>query len=179
MDTTETAPSPNIEAALTRREYLRRRYLSLGTGELVAAVTFAGVFGLYTSSSSSLRPAALTLWLSFLPLEFILIQGGIYWLAARDWVKRSCMPPVLACSFAVLTWVNPLLLLAATGMLFWQRPAGSAAALAVGCVVFGAIEYVNYFWIRLSYPWKSWARHVTQWRRSRLRHDLATARTSR
>ncbi|MEL4359147.1 MULTISPECIES: hypothetical protein [unclassified Luteococcus] len=179
MDATETVSPTGVEAALTRREYLRRRYLSLGTGELVAAVTFAGVFGLYTSTSSSLRPAAPILWLSILPLEFILTQGGIYWLAARDWVKRSCMPPLLAGSFAVLTWANPLLLLAAVGMLAWQRPAGSAAALAVACVVFGAIEYVNYFWIRLSYPWKSWARQVTQWRRSRLRQDLETARISR
>lgn len=171
-----TSPVTASESLADRREYLRRCFLILGTGELAAAVSFAFAMGVCTLMNSPLRADGPVLWAALLPLDFILIQGGGYWLAARSWVKRSVMPASLARAYRVLVWINPVLLLAGLAAVVWWQPAGTAALLAAGCLALGVVEYVNYFWVRLSYPWRSWPRMVTQWRPSRLRQDLDAQR---
>ena len=48
---------------------------------------------------------------------------------------------------------------------------GEFAAAAV----FGLIEYLNYFHVRLSYPWSTWASQVGRWSTPRLVRDLRRA----
>jgi hypothetical protein len=82
-----------VTARDERRDTLRRKCLSLGAGELVAAVIFG--FVAFASVTPRLRTGdeRAALWSALIPLLRILIQGGIYWLLARRWVKlRPCRP---------------------------------------------------------------------------------------
>lgn len=146
----------------------RRRYLSLGLGELVAAVVFVLVLPrLVDGPDQRALRAALS------PLVLVLVQGGAYWLLARRWVGRSVMPAGLA---SVYTWfrrLDPVVLLAGlAGVLIWwpDRPGAVVAALAVWLL--GVMEYVNYFVVRLAYPPARWWRTVREWRTPRLVQDL-------
>lgn len=155
-----------------RREYLRRRFLSLGIGELVAAVSF-GVAGMYVSDRvASGTQDEQALWLSLSPLLFVLVQGGIYWLAARTWVKRRPMPAPIASIYRALRLLNPVLIGAVCVGVVLLRPSGSTLLVGLSALGFAAIEYLNYFVVRLSYPLSRWAREVGQRRIPRLRQDL-------
>ena len=142
-----------------RRDHLRRAFSGLAAGELAAATSFAVALAAVTRTSA-LRTDATVLWLCLLPLEFVLVQGATYWFAARSWVKRSPMPVPLRRLFTVLTWLDPVVLLAGAVVLAVGRPTAPAAALGALCLAFGVVEYVNDFGIRVSYPWPSWVRRV-------------------
>ncbi|WP_141784562.1 hypothetical protein [Ornithinicoccus hortensis] len=154
----------------------RRRYLSLGWGEWTAAAVFAVVAATVVVPRLDAR-AALALWWALAPLLLVLVQAGAYWLLARSWVGRGAMPPRVAGAFRVCRVLGPpVLLLGAVGVLA-NHPAGVAEALLVWAVwVFGMVEYLNYYVVRLAYPVAHWAREVTRWRRPRLVLDLQAAR---
>ena len=154
------------------RDARRRRYLHLGVGELVAAVVFALV--LPRTVDAFERRA---LWAALIPLLVVLLQGGAYWLLARGWVGRSAMPSGLAALYSAFRRLDPVLLLAGlVGVLVWlpERPGAVVAALAVW--VFGVVEYVNYFVVRLAYAPTRWWRGVKERRTPRLVLDLRGAR---
>lgn len=163
---------PRAEAAISaRRTRLRRRCTSLGLGELTAAAVFAII------AASGMLPATatLSLWSALVPLLAILVQAGVYWLLARDWAGRSPMPRRMAAIYRGLRMLDPLLLAAGlVGVIVWF-PAGAGAVLVVAVWLFGVVEYLNYFVVRLSYPLHRWPSVVTQWRTPRLVKDLRTA----
>jgi hypothetical protein len=158
------------------RERLRRKYLSLGSGELVAAGLFSGIGVLQIAPLLGGPGSALPLWFALGPLVVILLQAGVYWLCARNWVERSSMPPGLAATYKALRGLNPVLLLAALVALIIAWPDNSAVGFALlGVWGFGVIEYVNYFVVRLSYPPSKWLSRVRQWRTPRLVQDIQAA----
>lgn len=59
-----------------RRETLRRKYLSLGTGELAAAV-FAAVSVVAVMPRVEIRQDSAALWSALIPLLVLLVQAGI------------------------------------------------------------------------------------------------------
>ncbi len=131
-----------------RREVRRRKYLSLGVGELAAAVVFAVVLPRLVGDDDrrALRCA-------LIPLLVVLVQAGSYWLLARGWVGRRSMPASLATVYRGFRWADALLLIGGlVGVLLWL-PAGGRSVVVVGAIwVFGLVEYVNYFVVRLAYP---------------------------
>ena len=156
---------------------LRRRYLSLGVGELVAAGVFlvAALNVVLPGWASTERPA---LWGGLAPLLIILVQAGVNWLAARSWTPRSTMPRALATTYRALRVANVALLAAGLVLVVRHWPSSPGhAALAIGVWAFAVVEYVNYFLVRLSYPASRWLGTVTQWRTPRLVHDLREARS--
>ena len=154
-----------------RRKDLRRKYLSLGVGELAAAAVFAAVLPRLVGPED--RWAA---WFALIPLLVVLLQAGGYWLLARDWVARGSMPTPLATVYRTFRWVDALLLIGGLmGLLLWL-PAGGRSLVVVGAIwVFGLVEWVNYFVVRLAYPIGRWARSVRQWRTPQLIQDLRDA----
>lgn len=149
---------------------LRRRLLSLGLGEFVAAAVFA-VVALNLAFVSS-DGAEATLWFALSPLLFVLVQGGAYWLLARHHLPGP-VPDGIARVYRVLRALDPVVLLGGgIGVaVTWPGPSLSAV-LVVAVWAFGLIEYLNYFHVRLSYPWSTWASQVGRWSAPRLARDL-------
>ena len=154
---------------------LRRRCLSLGTGELVAAAVFALFLGF------GLDPIAYddevnALWFALGPLLFILVQAGIYWLIVRSRVPHP-LPPGVAAVYRVLRVLNPFVLAAgAVGVALSLDGPTPAIVLFAAIWLFGVIEYVNYFIVRLAYPVSSWLAEVGRWSTPRLVRDIRIPR---
>lgn len=156
-------------------ESLRRQYTSLGLGELTAAAVFAGVAASGLLPVTGTRTGALSLWSALVPLLAVLVQAGVYWLLARSWAGRTRMPRCVAAVYRFLRVLNPILLAAGlVGVIAWF-PTGFGAVLVVAVWLFGVVEYVNYFVVRLSYPVRQWVSLIRQWRTPRLVKDLRTA----
>jgi hypothetical protein len=157
----------------TRRAALRRRYLSLGVGELLAAAVFALVAARTVAPRLTVREDR-ALWSALVPLLVVLVQAATYWLSARRWVGRAAMPAGLAALFRVFK-VGDVLLLAGGlgGVLLWlpERP-GAAVVVAV-VWLFALLEYLNYYVVRLSYPLAGWFSGVVRRQTPRLVQDLA------
>lgn len=159
----------------------RRQYLNLGIGEWFAVAVFFGVARFSIMPRLDTARDAYALWAALIPLLAILFQGGAYWLLARTWVGRSVMPGSLALLFRVLRVLNVVLLLGGlAGILIWF-PTITAWGIVVLLVwAFGVFEYLNYFVVRLSYPFTQWFAEVGRWRKPRLQRDLErAARTPR
>lgn len=140
-----------------RRTVLRGRYLSLGLGELFAAVVFIGVTTVSVLPLLERPTDALAFWSALVPLLVILVQAGVYWLLARRWVGQGTMPPGLAATYRGFRALDAVLLLAGlVGIIVWF-PVHPFAAIGIPFVwLLGVIEYVNYFVVRLAYPPSVW-----------------------
>jgi hypothetical protein len=160
-----------------RRQALRRKYLSLGTGELTAAASFGLIAATLVTPRLNGPDDDKALWSALLPLLVILVQAGVYWLLARDWVKRAPMPAAIAKVYRLFRIADAVLLGAGlVGVLVWWPDGLGMALLVVAVWAFGVVEYINYFLIRLSYPLDRWFTTVGQWRTPRLVQDLRTER---
>lgn len=160
-----------------RRTELRRRYLSLGSGELFAAAVFLGVAIIAVLPILDGDHEHLALWAALIPLLAVLVQGGTYWLLARSWVERTTMPLPLARLFRVFRALDLVLLTAGlVGVIVWLPGEVGPAFLVLFVWLFGVIEYVNYFVVRLAYPAQHWLQRVGQRRTPRLMQDVRAAR---
>ena len=160
---------------VTRRHVLRRKYVSLGVGELVAAAVFALVAALSVVPRLG-GQEAWALWAALAPLLLVLGQGGAYWLLARRWVGAEPMPPGLAAAYRLFRVGDPALLgLGLLGLVAWWPGRTGSAALCLVVWLFGVVEYVNYFVVRLAYPAGRWLALVGQRRVPRVVQDLREA----
>lgn len=161
----------------TQPSDIRARLLKLGTGELVAAAVFVGVV------AGSVQPkvgaaAARPLWFAVAPLVLVLLQAGCYWLLRRRWLPGA-PPSWFGLVAQVLRVANPVVLLGC-GIAAWATASSAGPGVVLLCVLawlFGLIEYLNYFVVRLAYPLSSWAAEVTKWRRPRVIQDLNAMRS--
>jgi hypothetical protein len=159
-----------------RRVALRRKYLSLGLGELVAAMVFTVIAAVLVAPRFSDSSDAAALWSALIPLLIILVQAGAYWLAARRWVDLRPMPAAWARAFRVLRVADAAVLAAGlVGVIAWWPDSLGPALLVLAVWTFGVLEYVNYFVVRLAYPMGRWFRTVGQWRTPRLVQDFTGA----
>lgn len=154
---------------------LRRRYLSLGLGELVAAAVFTLVAATTVAPKMG-RDGQVALWCALVPLLVVLTQAGVYWLLARTWAGHDVMPAAVASPYRIFRFADLALLIAGFGGLLWWFPDGHGSAVLVVVVWgFGVVEYVNYFVVRLAYPPSQWPRAVRRWQTPRLVRDLREA----
>ena len=162
-----------------RRTVLRGRYLSLGLGELFAAVVFIWVASVSVLPLLERPTDALAFWSALVPLLVILVQAGVYWLLARRWVRQGTMPRGLAAIYRGLRVLDAALLLSGLiGIIVWF-PAHPFAAIGIPLVwLLGVIEYVNYFVVRLAYPPSVWFQRIGEWRTPRLLQDVRAAQRS-
>lgn len=156
-----------------RRKALRRKYLNLGTGEFAAAAVFGVVAATFVMPRLEGPEDYAALWSALTPLLVILVQAGFYWLLARAWVERAPMPATVAGIYRVFRIADIVLLISGlVGILVWWPDNFGAALLVTAVWVFGVVEYINYFLVRLSYPMGRWFASVGQWRTPRLVQDV-------
>lgn len=161
---------------------IRRQYLRLGLGELAAVAVFAAAAFAWQQQLTSAGAVA-ALWFALAPLEFILLQAGVYWLLARSWhgsdqaqSAPGRMPSMIARMFRGLKFINPIILLAGLIGVVTNFPATPLAAVIVILIwAFGVAEYFNYYVVRLSYPWTHWVSEVGHRRTPRLVKDMHAA----
>ena len=160
----------------SRRRALDRRLLNLGTGELVAAAVFAGVAVVAVMPRLGDRGDVVALWAALLPLLVILVQAGVYWLLSRGWAGRGRMPARVAAVYRAFRVLDPVLLLAGLAVaVAFAPPTPGLRVLLAAAWLFGVIEYVNYFVVRLSYPVGRWFSEVGKRRAPRIVRDLRVA----
>ncbi|MGW2095557.1 hypothetical protein [Promicromonospora sukumoe] len=161
---------------------LRRTYLNLGLGELAAVVVFVVVRpGVAARLGDDGGPA---LWWALTPLLVVLLQGSAYWLAARSWLpgagrsgspRRPGMPRPAALTYRAFRLLDPVLLAVCLAGLLLSGATGGALVVCLLVWAFGALEYVNYFVVRLSYPVARWFALVGRRRTPALVRDVARA----
>lgn len=157
---------------------MRRRYVSLGMGELAAAAVFTVVAVTTVIPRLTDHEDQVALWSGIIPLLVILVQAGTYWLLARGWVEQGKMPAALAAVYRAFRVADPALLVASlVGVLMWLPDRPGSAVTVVAIWLFGVVEYVNYFVVRVAYPVGRWLRAVGQWRTPRLVQDMRDAHT--
>jgi hypothetical protein len=144
-----------------------RRLVRLGTGELVAAAVFAVVAARGVAGSPGAAPAV---WSALIPLLAVLVQAGVYWLV-RSRARR--LPAGMVATYRVFRVLDSaLLVLGLAGVVRWWPAEPLVAAVVVAVWLFGVVEYLNYFVVRLAYPPAHWLSEVGHWRTPRLVSDL-------
>jgi len=147
------------------KKTIEDRLTYLYKGELFSIIGFIPISGLIQYTFPELHLFALSsFWVSLILLELLLLQGSYYWYSKRERLKRenSSITPVhvvrrlhrfqkinggiivlAVMAFAVDVWrwhpVYPVNGLKVSGFLF----------------VFAVLEYINYFYLQLSYDNRS------------------------
>lgn len=143
------------------RNRLIKRFTYLYSGEAMSVVMFIVVAVLLNRVTPQLRLFSLpSFWISFALLEFLLVQGSVYWHVKWKKLKReniTAMPAHVIISFQKLKTVNWTLLLVALVIfavdIFTRYPSLPIGSLGfTGFVyLFAVVEYINYFHYQLTY----------------------------
>lgn len=125
---------------------LQKRLLSLAFGELTAAIAFSYLYLVLDLGTLSL--------ISLLSLNFVLVQGSIYWFIKYSAISRNNRSGNSAkFVFRVFKSLNLLLIVAFPAALLFRMNEYRAPDLIAGSsfYLFFIIEYINYYVFRLSY----------------------------
>ncbi|HHT96567.1 MAG TPA: hypothetical protein GXZ90_01570 [Clostridiales bacterium] len=115
-------------------------------GEFVALCTFAFLF------SHRILNIGVASLIAFLYLIFILLQGSIYWFYRYIlMVKKADFSPRAIKIFRSLRPLNMFLLVCGGVLIPIIKSSNKDLIIAIGVFLFGVIEYINYYWYRLSY----------------------------
>ena len=118
--------------------------LNLAIGELAALCTFIFVYRLLNLGMASL--------VTFLYLILILLQGSMYWFYRYILiVKNIKVNPKTIELFRLLRWLNMVILLMVSISIPIIKGSIKDLIISIGLLIFGIIEYINYYWYRLSY----------------------------
>ena len=162
-----------------KRDARRRRYLSLGAGEPAAAAAFVIAGQFFVTPRLPQLQDRVALWSALVPLLVVLVAAGMYWLLARTWVERGVMPRSLAVTYRVLSIaLLALLAVGLVGVVTWWPNNVGVAVLVIAVWGYGAVEYTNYFVVRLAYPLSQWFTTLGEWRTPRLVTDMRASRHS-
>jgi len=122
---------------------MKKRLLNLGISEGVAALVFLAIHSIYFVTEPASRVA-----LYF--LVFLLAQGSLYWFYKFRTLGKN-PSPVVRKTYSLLRIMN--LVLAALVIIAVFALARNRTDLIASLLIFAfaVIEYVNYYWYRLSY----------------------------
>ncbi|MOA06662.1 hypothetical protein D3C78_1263150 [compost metagenome] len=122
---------------------LRKSLISLVLGELAAALVFLIVyFNHFNFGMASL--------LALIYLVFILLQGSAYWLFRALYLKREKLLSIRL-MLHILRITNMLLACIVLVLMIILAQNKNDIIVGILIFVFSIIEYVNYYWYRLSY----------------------------
>lgn len=143
------------------KKTLENRLTYLYSGELFSIIIFVPTSYLINSSFPNLQLYSLySFWISFILLEFLLLQGTIYWYVKLKRLKNENTPitPIkVVRQLHSLKTVNKIIIV--IGMIAFifdfikwypSLPLGGLA-ITFFIYLFAIIEFVNYFYIQLSY----------------------------
>ncbi len=123
---------------------LKKQLLNLAIGEFAALLTFIFVYRLLDLGMASL--------VAFSYLILILLQGSVYWFYRYILIvnkKRVNQRMIGLLKF--LRRLNMIVLVAISIVIPIIRSSNKDLMIAIGLFLFGMIEYINYYWYRLSY----------------------------
>lgn len=154
---------------------LEKRLAYLYSGELVSLIMFIPVsFGLNYGFPNLMLYSLFSFWTSFILLEFIFLQGTIYW---REKLKRLRNNDTRTTSIKLIRQlilfkrINKIIIGAgivafAIDFIRWNSALPSAGLLlTLGIYVFALLEFINYYYIQLSYDNKADIRNLLSNRR--------------
>ncbi|MDN6162342.1 MAG: hypothetical protein L0I79_06170, partial [Atopostipes sp.] len=122
----------------------KKQLVSLATGELAAVIVFIFAYRSFNLGRAS--------FITFSFLIFILVQGSLYWFYRYLLIVNQ--QRVHAIAIQLLRILKILNLIALVGIVIaipMTQTAIKDLIVASAIFLFGVIEYVNYYWYRLSY----------------------------
>ncbi|MFY0757289.1 general stress protein [Metabacillus dongyingensis] len=143
------------------KKKLEKRLTYLYSGELASIILFVFVSYLLNRAYPSLQLYSLySFWVSFLLLEFLLLQGTIYWYTKLKGLRSentSITPIRTVRQLQRLKNLNMVLIIVsiivlAFDFIKWYPSLPLGGFLIAGFVyIFAVLEYINYFYVQLSY----------------------------
>mgnify|MGYP001327134581 CR=1 FL=1 len=127
-----------------RLSRLKKQLLNLAIGEFAALLTFIFVYRLLDLGMASL--------VAFSYLILILLQGSVYWFYRYILIvnkKRVNHKMIELLKF--LRRLNMIVLVGISIVMPIIRTSNKDFIIGIGLFTFGMIEYINYYWYRLSY----------------------------
>lgn len=125
-----------------------RTLINLAVGEVAASVSFLFAFVMLQKVLDLGMVSIITL--SF--LISLLLQGSFYWMVRYRSLKNNKTVPFRMVSlFSFLRILNLLILLGIPVVVFSLFENYMDLFFAIGIYLFSLIEYINYYWYRLSY----------------------------
>ena len=123
---------------------LKNQFLNLAAGELAAVVVFIFVSRLLNFGTAA--------WAAFSYLIFILLQGSMYWFYRYSLIrkKREVHPHVIRI-LSIARMLNLIILVVIGLSAPFVRNSTGELIIAAVIFLFGVVEYINYYWYRLSY----------------------------
>ncbi|EWG11278.1 hypothetical protein [Cytobacillus firmus] len=146
------------------RNRMLKRLSYLFTGESISLIIFVSISYLVNYTFPDLHLYSLfSFWSSFLLLEFILLQGSIYWFVKWKRLKRentSVAPMRLVLWLRVsnkwnLGMITGIPCAFVADYMIWHPAFPLGLVIAGFIYVFAILEYINYFHIQLSYDNRS------------------------
>lgn len=123
---------------------MKRKLMNLAIGEFAAVVVFIYLYNTFELGRSS--------FLAFSYLVFILLQGSIYWFYRYLLVlKKHEVGKEAGSILRILRWIN---LVMVSVLVLWMpilKTDWKDFLAATLILAFAMIEYLNYYWFRLSY----------------------------
>ncbi len=123
---------------------IKKQLLNLAIGEFAALLTFIFVYRLLDLGMASL--------VAFSYLILILLQGSLYWFYRYIVIvnkKRVNHKMIELLKF--LRRLNMIVLVVISLVIPIIRSSNKDFIIGIGLFLFGMIEYINYYWYRLSY----------------------------
>ncbi len=123
---------------------LKNRLLYLATGEFAAVCSFVFIYKVSDLGIASL--------VAFSLLIFTLLQGSAYWLYRFVLVKkRKSVRKIVIKLLSIFNQLNIVLILGVAISIVKLASGYKDLLVALGVWLFAIIEYINYYWYRLSY----------------------------
>ncbi|MCY7063347.1 hypothetical protein [Streptococcus oralis] len=134
-----------------QKEKVRKELGSLCLGEFTAVLSFWFCFLLLKNRLGDWRSLVTILYPLSL-LTFILLQGSIYWAIL---IRRLSIPQFgnvnVPKIYGVLRILDLVLLISGFPFIVWNTQSIQVAVLATLIQLFALIEWLNYYFVRLSY----------------------------
>lgn len=123
---------------------LKKQLLNLAIGEFAALCTFIFVYRLLNLGMAS--------FIAFSYLILILLQASMYWFYRYILIiKRESFGLKAIRFLKFLRLLNMVLLVSISMIIPIIKSSNKDLLFAIGLFLFGIIEYINYYWYRLSY----------------------------
>ena len=132
---------------------IKQELTKLWTGELVAVISFWICFYIFKKWLINTKMLISVIY-PLAVLSFILIQGSIYWLIL---LRRLSMPQFAITNtrkiYSILKIVDLILLCVGIPIIILNYVNVTVMISAIFILAFAAIEWINYYKIRLSYSY--------------------------
>ena len=152
------------------KENIIKKLNSLFLSELAASISF--IFAYFMWRNSWNADLALIDYISFYILIFILLQGSYFWFYLRRKISgKRHFKKIFDSVYSLLKYLNLVLILC---IYISNVFTSGYLVMNLFCLTFSLIEYINYFFVRLSYPINEFLSRVKrlEFSESRLHREL-------